>query len=468
MLWLHQQEAIDWARGRREVILHLGMGCGKTRTALEIVNELLVSRSICRILCGCPKAVIAAWVKQAAMWMPSIRIVALTKGTSAQKGQQMRAALANTTPVIIVANYESLWRIKDTEKLSWDCFIWDEVHRLKSPSGSASRWASRMGKRNPKAVRIGLSGTLLAHAPQDAYGVYRAMESPECQTFGQTYTLFKATYFTAHPHIQGALLGLQRHKEKEFADKIAATTFHRRSEDVLDLPPILHIEVPVEMTSREATVYRQLEQDFCAEIDGGRITVANAMVGLLRMLQACSGFMRLDDSEASQQIDESPSKRSAFADILEDLPAEERLVVFCRFRSDIESVLQVCRAMRRSVSELSGRIDNLAEWQAGETAVLVAQIQSGGIGIDLSSASHAVFYSVGHSLSEWLQAIARLHRPGQTRTTRFYSLVSTLLGNTTADGRVYQALTQRKEVVDDIIQCYRARQRPARDPVGNR
>jgi superfamily II DNA or RNA helicase len=457
MLWLHQQEAIEWARGRREVILHLGMGCGKTRTALEIINELLVARSISRIIVGCPKAVIAAWVKQAAMWMPSIRIVALTRGTSAEKGRQIQAAVADTTPVIIVANYESLWRIKEVEKLRWDCFVWDEVHRLKSPSGAASRWAAKLGKKNPQAVRIGLSGTLLAHAPQDAYGVYRAMESPECQTFGTTYTLFKAHWFVAHPHIQGALLGLNRHREKEFADKIAATTFHRRSEDVLDLPPILHVEVPVEMTSKEAGVYRQLETDFCAAVDGGTITPSNAMVGLLRMLQACSGFMRLDGEDRGQQIDDSPSKRAAFADLLEDLPADERVVVFCRFRSDIESALHVCKSMGRRSSELSGRIDSLAEWQAGETTVLVAQIQSGGIGIDLSSASYGVFFSVGHSLSEWLQAIARLHRPGQTKTTRFFSLVSTLLGKTTADGRVYQALTQRKEVVDAIVTGYRTR-----------
>jgi superfamily II DNA or RNA helicase len=834
MLWLHQQEAIEWANGRRDVLLWMGMGTGKTRTALEIIKAGMVAGSIRRILVGCPKAVIPAWAKQARLWLPEIRVVLLDRGTSADKGKQIVAAMADTSPVVIVGNYESLWRIKEIEKVSWDCLVWDEVHRLKSPSGAASRWAAKLAKKNPTAKRLGLSGTLLAHAlavdcpvltpdgwrpmgdlkvgdkvigscgvatevtgvwpqgikpmfrvsfsdhdsiectgdhlwavtsrgrdcrglgpvvvrtdeldkprpapksngkpgrgtrcsifdscgaprwaipivkpvefaaggslpldpyllgvilgdgstghsicitsadaeiveevrralpggyflvrkdkrqegeaadyrissgkrggsekgprrgpkknpvavaleemglrgltsatkfipdqylfssrsdrlsilqglcdtdgsaagscavyttisprladgvrhlaqslggyvhtaveqprisrlpqgttclsrlkykltirtpccpfrlsrkaskwlpcserirrnivavepagfkeaqcitvdaadglfvadrfivthnsPLDAYGVYRAVESPECPTFGTSYTVFKATYAVTNPHVPGMVIGWRN--REQFAAKVAATTFHRKSEDVLDLPPIHHVEVPVELTAKEAKVYRQLEKEFCAQVDGGTITPANAMVGLLRMLQATSGFMRLDDETETKQIDETPSKRAAFADLLEDMPEDEPLVVFCRFRSDIDSALAACKSLGRSTSELSGKIDTLADWQAGKTTVLVAQIQSGGIGIDLTRASVGVFYSLGHSLSEWLQAIARLHRPGQERRTRFFSLVATLQSNTTADGRVYEALSQRKEVIDVIISGYRAAHQP--------
>ena len=366
------------------------------------------------------------------------------------------AAMADTSPAIVVSNYESLWRIKEIEKLAWDCLVWDEVHRLKSPSGAASKWAAKMCKKNPTAKRIGLSGTLLAQSPLDAYGTWRAVESPECTTFGTTYTLFKATYAITNPAIPGMVIGW-RNKE-QFAARVAATTFQRKSEDVLDLPPIHHVEVPVEMTVKEGKVYTQLEKDFCAEVDGGFITPANAMVGLLRMLQATSGFMRLDDTAAARQIDDVPSKRAAFAEMLEDMPEHEPLVVFCRFRSDIDSVLHACEQLGRTASELSGKVDSLAAWQAGETSVLVAQIQSGGIGIDLTRAAVGCFYSLGHSLSEWLQAIARLHRPGQERNTRFFSLVAQLQGKTTADGRVYEALSNRKEVIDVVCDSYRTRQ----------
>lgn len=88
--------------------------------------------------------------------------------------------------------------------------------------------------------------------------------------------------------------------------------------------------------------------------------------------------------------------------------------------------------------------------------MLVVQIQSGGTGIDLTRASYGVFMSVGHSLAEYLQAVARLHRPGQEKTTHLYSLISTLHGDTTVDGRVHEALSQRKEVIDHVVDWFRA------------
>jgi SNF2 family DNA or RNA helicase len=87
-LWGHQREAIMYARTRLYVILHLGMGCGKTRTAIEIIREVLLGKlSGGRVLICCPKAVCAAWAKQFTLWMPEMRVLILDAdvGTAADK-----------------------------------------------------------------------------------------------------------------------------------------------------------------------------------------------------------------------------------------------------------------------------------------------------------------------------------------------------------------------------------------------
>jgi SNF2 family DNA or RNA helicase len=126
-------------------------------------------------------------------------------------------------------------------------------------------------------------------------------------------------------------------------------------------------------------------------------------------------------------------------------------VVFCRFSSDIANVRAAAERLGISVSELSGRARQLDEWQQGTTRLLVTQIQSGGIGIDLTRASVAWFYSLGYSLSEYEQAVARLHRPGQMKHTHIYHLIATNNGRATVDGRVHEALRDRKEVVNVIL-----------------
>jgi superfamily II DNA or RNA helicase len=146
-MWAHQQEALAWAIGRLHVILHMGMGTGKSRSCLEILK----AENLKLVLICCPKAVVPAWKKQAGMWLPGHRVLLLTSGSSKQKEKLIEAALADTSPLIVVTNYESAWRIPLIERAPWDCLVYDECHRLKSPSGTTSRWAARMGKKHPSS-----------------------------------------------------------------------------------------------------------------------------------------------------------------------------------------------------------------------------------------------------------------------------------------------------------------------------
>jgi len=448
MLWQHQRDAIEWAAGRLCVLLHMGMGTGKSRCLLEILK----GEGLSKVLICCPKAVVPAWGKQAGLWLQDYRILLLTKGSSKQKEQLVAAAMADSRPLIVVTNYESAWRIPLLEKTKWDAICYDECHKLKSASGTTSRWAARMGKKNPTAKRIGLSGTLLAHSPLDAFGVYRAVESPECQTFGQSFTAFRSRYAVTRPGYPGWVVGYRN--TEEFGTKIAQTTFHRRSEDVLDLPDIMHEQVDVELSPKEADLYRTLEKDFCATVEGREVTPANVLVHLIRLLEVCGGSIHVDGSRQATKIDATPSKAAALADILDCLDPSEPLVVFHRYKADGEAAAAACVAAGRTVSVLNGQHNELADWQAGKTTVLIANQASGGVGIDLTRAAYGVFYSLGHSLSDYLQAIARLHRPGQTKKTHFYSLVATVDGNQTVDGSVYKALESRQEVIDAIIRGY--------------
>lgn len=453
-LWQHQQDAVAWARGRQAVLLNHGMGSGKTLTTLAIILEQLAAGAT-RIFVACPKAVIAAWVKQVGLWTPDLRIVALDRGTSKAKEVALKAALADTTPCVIVTNYESMWRIKGLDKVVWDVIVWDEVHRLKSPSGVASRWARRLTKANHKrAKRIGLSGTLIPHSILDAWAIWAAVEHP-LVTWHDTYTIHKAHYAVLSNGAQKFVVGFRNLDEAHA--KIAATTHHVKSSDVLDLPPILYDDIAVELEPAEAKLYREVETEFVAVCEAGTVTPSNALVQLLRIQQICGGSVRYDGEPSARRICEMPSKASALADRLLDLPTDEPAVVFCRFTSDIEAVAAAIAATGRTVSELSGRINQLADWQAGNTTVLVSQIQSGGIGVDMTRASYCWFYSLGYSLSEYEQAVARLHRPGQAKTTRIYHMTATINGRPTVDGRVYSAIRDRKEILDVIIDGYSRR-----------
>ena len=83
-----------------------------------------------------------------------------------------------------------------------------------------------------------------------------------------------------------------------------------------------------------------------------------------------------------------------------------------------------------------------------DVQVMGVQIQSGGVGIDLTRAHIAIYYSMGYSLGDYVQSLARLHRPGQDHPVAFFHLVA----SNTVDQQVYSALQSRQNVVAEILE----------------
>ena len=146
------------------------------------------------------------------------------------------------------------------------------------------------------------------------------------------------------------------------------------------------------------------------------------------------------------------AKRSLLEDLLLDIEDNEPVVVFCRFRRDLDAVRYVAERLHRLCYELSGRKDELKEWQTGHPAVLAVQIQSGGEGNDFTRARYSFFYSLGFSLKDYGQALKRTHRPGQTRAVFHTHLVA----KGTIDEKILKALNKGADVIAEILQEMKA------------
>jgi hypothetical protein len=224
--------------------------------------------------------------------------------------------------------------------------------------------------------------------------------------------------------------------------------FHRLAyvagPEVLNIPEPLHIVRHCELSANGQRIYYDLEKDFYAEVEAGEITASNALVKALRLQQAASGFARLADSDKEVEIDDS--KKALLADLLADV--DESVVVFCRFRHDLDTVHDVSNQLKKTSCELSGRYNQLALWQQHTSpSILVVQTQAGGVGIDLSRAKIAIYYSLGLSLGDHLQSLARLQAKDMTWHPAYYYL----LAKGTVDEKVYRALHDRKDVIEEIM-----------------
>jgi hypothetical protein len=487
--WSHQRRGLVFMSESSAALLAVTMGGGKTLTAIGAANRAQVAR----LLIVCPRKVLGVWPREfrrhsAREWhivngLRRTRTGSEAALSVAQRFEQAQAHLFDCAcglPHAVVVNYETLtyepwasWKpVTDDGSTAVGAVIYDEIHRLRGEkvgkvAEKYSRWIGR---------RWGLTGTPMPQSPLDVFGPFRALDSG---IYGSTKTAFRAKYAIMGGFENKQVIGLNR--AEELSRRFFSITYMPVIElDLPDLLPDVTIEVDLEPEARR--VYDALDGQVWAELtsavvaaggthdperdDVRTVSPANAAVLLLR-LQQVAGGATMDDAGDVAIV--SRAKQDALAALLPELGCEPRtaaddgagvrpepVVVFCRFRHDLDAVREVAYEAGLVYAEVSGRRgDGLTSdsEMTPDADIVGVQIQSGGTGVDLTRARYGVWYSMGFSLSDYMQGRARQHRPGQLRSVQFVHLVA----RDTVDTEVYAALDARQDVISAVLALHGSR-----------
>lgn len=421
--WSHQHAAYDrlgrlWINEQPGVALLSGMGTGKTNVAIA----LCVAYGFRRVLVICPAAMVEEW-PDTFRNEAGIEAVALTGKLSARAETlvtEHRRRSGEALFVVVGVESFALAPLNTAiRSIPWECVIVDESQKIKSAGGKGSKEAALLGRRAP--YRLIMTGTVLHDKPLDVYGQFRFIDP---RIFGTNYARFEGRYALKQRVAENVEQVVGYQNLDELTAKIDAVSF-RVPEDAVELPPLHHIDVPVRLTDKTRRLYDSLKRDFALDLgDAGFVITPNAVTKMVRLQQLTSGFIPLRDVYDEEHIEPvGTEKRDRLAEIVSGLDEREPLVVFCRYRPDLDAVRSVAEAVNRPYLEQSGRRHQWREWRArDDNAILGVQVQSGGAGIDLTRAAYGVFYSHTFSLGDYEQAVKRIHRPGQRRSSILYHL----------------------------------------------
>lgn len=442
--WQHQKADGEWLYENGSGYLAFEMGGGKTVTAIAAAAAWRSSRTL--ILC--PKSVIGVWRREYRRHgiVPEAIIVTLERGSAKKKAAAVAEGLAEQLrtgrPLVVVCNYEAAFRDGLGETLvgaKFGTVILDESHRIKAPSGKASRFAARLGRRAEH--RVCLSGTPMPHSPLDIYAQMRFLEP---SVLGTSFARFRARYGISDPMFPSRII--KWINQEELTERLAPWMRRRRTGDFVDLPELRNLDIRFDLEPKSMRAYSELEKELETLVDLEEITVSNALTKLLRLQQITSGVMQLED----KVVRFGSEKEGILLDRISDLPADEPVVVFCRFRQDIEAVRRVAGKLERRFGEVSGSTKDLTSDSTfpEDVEILAVQQAAGGVGIDLTRARYGFWYSLSYSLGDFDQAQARMHRPGQRSNVTMYHLIA----RKTVDEAVYRALSSRRTIVEEVIE----------------
>ncbi len=459
MLWTHQQEALTACikSGNKGFALHMEPRTGKTAVALKWLEAITQDKDL-RILILAPPVATRVWEKEIKTWWPKHPSFAIASGSSEKK---IKAIEIN--PKILITNYESLISPKIQKALAAfapDVLICDESHRCKNPSAKRSKEVKRIADRC--AYRLNLTGTPITKSELDLFQQFSILDGRMFTTFGPNFYSFRARYFydinnnRRGTHAYFPDWRIRPESQAAITKILGARAYAKRKVDCLELPPFETVYIPVEMSPKQAKAYKEMKEDFITFVEESDApSVAQfAMTKALRLQQIASGFLQTDNGDV---VELDNPRLDALSDLLEDLPSP--VVVWACFKHNYKAIAKVCERLGKKCAFLTGEQNQkekdaaMNRWDAGEIDVLIANQGAGGIGINLSRASNAIYFSYNFNFEHDEQSEARIYsvESNQFAKVTRYNLVS----EGSIDEMILKSLKLKSLTLDAILGAVR-------------
>lgn len=430
------------------------MGCGKTLTAVAIIGALWKMSACKRVLIVAPASVCSVWPREFNQYADyPVDCLALS-GSTAKRSAALDAFAAWKSDRLQVAviNYEATWRMTDAiKRFAPQLVLCDESHRIKQPTSKQSKCLHMLG--DHADFRMILTGTPVQNNPLDFWSQYRFMDK---SVFGPSFMRFRARYAVMGGYSVNdkpvQIVGY-RHLD-ELTDKAYSCASRVTKAECLSLPPQTFETRYVDLSSAEQKMYRQMKRESIAWLGENAVTAQNVLSRLLILQRLTGGFVSLDDEDEARQV--GTSKLDALKDVIEDVTAAgDKLVIFARFVSEIKAISAICDSMGIQHADIWGEVKQelrgalVERFQTDpECKVFVAQIDTAGLGITLTAAKVACFFSPTWNYASYQQALSRTHRIGAEHDSCHYIH---LICPGTVDEDVMAALDQKKSLADLVV-----------------
>ena len=435
----HQKETSDFLSRRRKAFCFNEQGTGKTASVIWSADYLLKLGKIKRVLIICPLSIMKS------AWQQDMFKFAMHRSCSVAHGDaKQRKKIIAAGSEFVVINFDGLAVVKDEIiKGGFDLIVVDEANAYKNPM--TNRWKVL---RDVAAAAKGLwmlTGTPAAQSPLDAYGLAKLVNPDNTpKYYGQfrDQVMYKVTQFkwVAKPGSQDTV-----HQVLQ-----PAIRFERSQ--CLDLPPVTHVEREAPLTPQQAKYYSLLKDKMTMVADGESVTAVNAATNINKLLQISGGAVYTDTGEVIE-FDVS-NRLNAVLEVIEE--SSHKVLVFVPFTHTIELLKATLDKHGISNDVINGKVsvnkrsDIVTRFQNNpDPYVLIIQPQAASHGLTLTAANTIIWYAPVTSVETYLQANARINRPGQHNPMTIVHIKGSEI-----ESRLYSMLQSNINNHEKIIDLY--------------
>lgn len=449
----HQMDAFQYGLQNDSWLLGDEQGLGKTKQVIDIAiaKRLLKGYKHCLIVCGVNGL---KW-----NWLNEIKthsneegyILGMRGNKIGSNNDKLKDVLAMKKGKIknyfIITNVESLRDEAITKALADACedktigmVAIDEVHKCKNPSSQQGKGILKL---QPE-TRIAMTGTPLMNRPFDLYIILKWL-GYEKHAFGA----FKRHYAEFGGFGGYEVVGYKNLQELQ--ERLDEIMLRRLKTDVFDLPEKLHIDEYVEMTAKQAQIYKEVTMDIKAHIDEIKMS-NNPLAELIRMRQA-TGYTGILSSAIKESV-----KLDRMEELVEEaIENGKKVVIFSNWTQMTDAICERFNDVRTHnydyalITGQTNDVDRQAmvnRFQNDDnTKVIIGTIGAMGTGLTLTAGTVEIFMDEPWNKALKDQAEDRCHRIGTTENVTIY----TLMCKDTIDERIHDLVEKKGLMADALV-----------------
>lgn len=439
----HQVISWKFAVDNPNAALFLDMGLGKTFVTVNVLDYFRrVRGAVLPSLVVIPLSSFETWEREFRECQSDAKVVSVTGS------RQRKIDLLKSEGDVFLITYESLKFLMDeVAHRKWTYIVLDESTKIKNAQAERSKALYKL--RDSAERRMILTGYPITQSYVDVFGQFKFLDP---LVYGTSFHYFRNKYCVMGGFDMRQVVGYAN--IKDLTDRLFSRAIRYTKAECLDLPEKTYQIFKFDLGEHEQPAYDELKRELVLKMEGDdRVVKAqNALVAGLRLVQICTGYVGgvvPKDESAEPVIQElgDDSKLNLLEEILDTIPSDQSMIIWCRFRKNLEQI-QALLARRRISSiafhgDLSAkeRKEAIEAFQAGTARAFVGILNAGGHGLNLTRASYVVYFSQDHSIERRMQSEDRAHRIGQTRNVTYVDLVA------------------RGTVEESILRCLRGKKR---------
>lgn len=399
----HQRETAAFLTLHPRSFCFNEQGTGKTASAIWASDYLLEKGIINRVLVICPVSIMqAAW--QADLFKFAVhRHVAVAHGD-----RKKRKAIIEGGAEYIIINFDGVATVEDEIAAGgFDLVIIDEANAYKNSRTERFKTLRRVV--TPDTWIWMMTGTPAAQSPLDAYGLAKLCvpaRTPQLYSTFRDKVMYQLTRFKWIP--------------KQDADVTVhnllqpAIRFEKKA--CIDLPDVTHTSRYAPLTPQQAKYYKDLKKQMLIAAAGEEVSAVNAAAQLNKLLQISCGAVYSDTGNVVE-FDVS-NRLNTMLEAIEE--ASHKVLIFVPFTHAL-TLIQEFLTKNGVTSEIingnvsvTKRTEIFKKFQEEDNPrVLLIQPQAAAHGVTLTAANVIIWYAPVTSSETYLQANARIDRPGQ-------------------------------------------------------